>query len=341
MNTILDKYIGEFAAGRDLAPNDAEAFFDCLISEKSAEVLEDLLRLWNEKDVSEDELFLLASIMRKRCKPVASRHGRFVDIVGTGGSRSKTFNVSTAAAFVIAGAGVPAAKHGNRAATSNSGSADVLSELAVNAASGPAAAERCLNDIGICFMFAPDHHMLSPELAIARKKIGVPTVFNRLGPLCNPANAPHQVIGVWKKELIEKTANALARLGTAHSWVVHGSDGLDELTTGGVSFVCEIRGGRVDAFEVTPEEFGINSRPVDNVRCKTPSESAALIRSILDGTCSKQAAIDLVKINSAAGLYVAGAAKTLSEAFDLSTTSLESGAALRKLEQLAAASNYE
>src|SRR5258706_1326710 len=239
---ILHNYLDELRSGFDIDQAEAKALFDAMISNEDEFVLAELLSAWNEKGTTEDEIFELATIMRSRMKRINSRHETFVDIVGTGGSGAKTFNISTAAAFVIAGAGVPVAKHGNRAATSNSGSADVLSLLGINVATELVVSERHLNDMGLCFMFAPRFHSLSPALASARRSLGHPTIFNNLGPLCNPASAPRQIIGVWDKGLITKMANVLARLGTTRSWIVHGENGLDEIGLNGKTFVAEGKG---------------------------------------------------------------------------------------------------
>jgi anthranilate phosphoribosyltransferase len=258
--------------------------------------------------------------------------------VGTGGSRSKTFNVSTAAAFVIAGAGVSVAKHGNRAATSNSGSADVLTELGVNPSVDAGSAARCLNEIGICFMFAPNFHRLSPTLAKVRRELGFPTIFNSLGPLCNPAGAKHQIVGVCDREKLIQTAAVLARLGTTHSWVVNGIDGLDEITLSGPSFVAEICDGSVREFEISPEAFGLKSQPVNLLNVRSPSESAVLIRGILEGSIHG-AARDLVVANAAAAIYVTGNSSDLEAAALSAKQSIDNGSALRKLEKLALLTN--
>src|SRR5687768_14471533 len=211
--SILEKYIQEFRSGNDLYADESEVFLDELITETDEFTLAEIFRAWNSKGIAGDEIFDLATIMRGRCTRVVTQHETYVDIVGTGGSSGKTFNVSTAAAFAAAGAGLPVAKHGNRAATSNSGSADVLSALGIEPAVDGRTAERCLNEIGICFMFAPNFHRLSPTLGKVRRGLGFPTIFNCVGPLCNPARAPHQLIGVWHKDLVPKMANVLARLG--------------------------------------------------------------------------------------------------------------------------------
>jgi anthranilate phosphoribosyltransferase len=338
VSTILKKYIDEFRHGRHLSGSDAEPFLDSLIEETDELILADIFRTWNVKGIAEDEIYFLAKIMRERCTKVASRHSSFVDIVGTGGSKAKIFNVSTAAAFVVAGGGVPVAKHGNKAATSNSGSADVLSALGIEPAVDAATAERCLNEIGICFMFAPNFHRLSPTLAKVRRGLGFPTIFNCVGPLCNPAGAPHQLIGVWSAELVPKMAGALARLGTKKSWVVHGSDGLDEISLSGPTFTAEVENYMVRTFEITPKHFGVEHKSLNGSHASSPSESARIIREVLGHKHKKSAPQDVVLINAAAAIYLAGHSKNMLEAFDTANTSLRGGRALNKLKELATAS---
>jgi len=334
---ILKKYVDAFRNDRDLDGAEAEIFLDALVSETDEQLLSELFIAWNSKDVTSDEIYEIARIMRERCTRVATTHEKFIDIVGTGGSRSKTFNVSTAAAFVIAGAGIPVAKHGNKAATSNSGSADVLSALGVEPAVDASTAERCLNDIGICFMFAPNFHRLSATLAKVRRGLGFPTIFNCVGPLCNPANAPHRLIGVWDKSLVPKMADALARLGTEKSWIVYGDDGLDEISLNAPTFVAEVDGGSVQTFEISPTDVGLKATKLNGIRIESADESAALIRSVLGGKLSESAAEHLVTLNAAAALFIAGGAKSLVEGFELAAESLRSGRAAMKLKELAEA----
>ncbi len=336
---ILHDILRSFRLRKELIDGEAEPFFDALIAETDEKLLSDVLTAWEEKGTTEDELFALASIMRKRCIRVSTRHEAFVDAVGTGGSKAKTFNVSTAAAFVAAGAGIPVAKHGNRAATSNSGSADVLSALGVNPSVDAAKAAECLDEIGICFMFAPNFHSLSPTLAKVRRGLGFPTIFNNLGPLCNPANAPHQLIGVWNDDLVGKTASVLARLGTEKSWIVHGSDGLDEITLNGTTKVAEIDGGLVRTFEVSASDFGTEQSDLRNVRVSTSEQSAVLIRDVLSGKSDNREAINLVAINAAAAIHVATENSDMVAAFAKANESIESGSALEKLSQLAEFTN--
>jgi anthranilate phosphoribosyltransferase len=335
--TILEKYISAFRDRRDLVGSDAEAFLDALIDEADEPLLADVFRSWNDKGISEDEIYYIARILRERCTRVKTRHETFVDIVGTGGSRSKTFNVSTAAAFVVAGAGLPVAKHGNRAATSSSGSADVLAELGVEPAVDAATAERCLDEIGICFMFAPNFHRLSPTLAKVRRGLGFATIFNCVGPLCNPAGAPHQVIGVWEKGLISKMANALARLGTKRSWIVHAEDGLDEISLAGPTFIGEVQGSSVSMLEIRPDDFGIAHSTVANSIAVSAPESADVIRGVLDGDFRDSDAERLVLINAAAALYLSGSSESLTDSYAVAVESLKSGAANEKLSMLARA----
>jgi anthranilate phosphoribosyltransferase len=334
--SILQRYTRSFLSGGDLARGDAELFLDAMITESDETVLGDLFRAWDKKGVAVDEIFDIASIMRDRCIPVGTHHETFIDIVGTGGGRNKTFNVSTAAAFVVAGAGVPVAKHGNRAATSNSGSADVLSALGVEPAVDAATAERCLNEIGICFMFAPNFHRLSATLGKVRRGLGFPTIFNCVGPLCNPASAPHQLIGVWNEDLVMKMATALARLGTHKSWIVYGRDGVDEVSLSEMTYVAEVSDGVVSRLAISAGDFGVAARSVEKLKVNSPQESANLILEILKGEKKDTAAERLLLCNAAAGIYISGKAETLSLAFGSAEESIRSGSAFERLTRLAA-----
>ena len=295
-----------------------------------------------------DELAGMAEAMRNRALRLRSRYSQFIDTAGTGSSSVKTFNVSTAAAFVIAGAGLPVAKHGSRAATSNSGSADVLEALGVNTAAVPETVERCLNDYGICFMFAPLFHGGTARVAQIRRDLGVHTTFNLLGPLTNPARAPFQILGVWDRSLLERVASALGVLGAKKAWVVHGADGLDEITLTGDTFVaaCSVRSDGapgVETFAVRPEDFGLECRSLDGLRGGGPVENAQLIRAILYGEKNGRlsAARDLVIINAAAALHLADVAPDLHQAAILARDSIDSGSAESKLDVLIRATNQK
>src|SRR6185295_10233747 len=216
--------------GKDLARHEAADFLDALLHETATDTqIAAALVALAIKGATGEELAGMATVMRSRAVRIRSNHSCFVDTAGTGSSRMKTFNISTAAAFVIAGAGLPVAKHGGRAATSRSGSADVLTALGVKVSAAPEVSERCLNELGICFMFAPLYHGATARVAGVRRELGVHTAFNLLGPLTNPAGAPRQVIGVWHEALVEPLAQTLSALGSKRAWVVHGLDGLDEV----------------------------------------------------------------------------------------------------------------
>jgi anthranilate phosphoribosyltransferase len=324
-----------FQSGDELSSSLAQPFLDALISEEDELRLAQVFNVWHEKGVTENEIYYVAKIMRGRCTRVNSKHETFVDIVGTGGSRVKTFNVSTAAAFVVAGHGVPVAKHGNKAATSNSGSADVLSALGVEPAVDPATAERCLNNIGICFMYAPNHHRLSPTLGKVRRGLGFPTIFNCVGPLSNPAGAPYQLIGVWDKSLVPKMANALARLGTKRSWIVHGEDGSDEISVSGKTFVADVQDENFTTFELDPGDLGMDVVSLNGLEIKTPRESAEIIRGVLDGKFANRPAEKIVLANAMAAVYLSNGKLDIQDASAAVSDAIRSGAAIGKLSELA------
>ena len=332
--SILAGNVRAFRNGRDLEAGDAEPFLDALITETDEQLLADVFISWDQKGIAAGEIYQIARLMRERCTKVTSGHERLVDIVGTGGSRSKTFNVSTAAAFVVAGAGVAVAKHGNRAATSSSGSADVLSALGIEPSGDAELAKRCLNEIGMCFMFAPNFHRLSPTLAKVRRGLGFPTIFNCVGPLCNPADAHHRVIGVWSQEMVPKMAEALSRLGTEKSWIVHGLEGLDEISLTHPTAVAEVTGRSVQTDQISAEDFGVPADRSDGMNAASPEESAALIRSILSADEKDSAAESIVLCNAAAALYVCGAVESCSQGYEMAKESVRSGSAMEKMRRL-------
>src|SRR5205807_8687035 len=248
--------------GEHLRRVEAGALLDALLdgTATDAQIAAALVAL-AVKGETVEELAGMAAAMRARAVRLRARHTRLIDTAGTGSSAAKTFNVSTAAAFVVAGAGLPVAKHGSRAATSRSGSADVLEALGVNTAAPPETVERCLNEHGICFMFAPLFHGATARVAHVRRELGVHTTFNLLGPLTNPARAPFQILGVWHRSLIEPVASVLALLGAEKAWVVHGADGLDEITLTRETFVAACStGSRVQTFTISPHDFGLERR---------------------------------------------------------------------------------
>jgi anthranilate phosphoribosyltransferase len=275
--------------------------------------------------------------MRRHMTPIRSRHREVLDTCGTGGGDSKMFNVSTAAAIVAAAAGVPVAKHGNRSITSRSGSADVLTELGVNINATTAQVEACLNELGLCFCFAPLAHPAMKHVAAVRKKLGIRTIFNILGPLVNPADACYQLLGAGRPELRPLLAGAIQQLGTKRSFIVSGEDGLGDVTLAGTTHVTEVSGSSMREFAWRPEDFGINRQPLDGLFIDTPAASAIVIRKVLGGEPGP--ARDIVILNAAAGLLAAGRTTEPKSAAALAAGAIASGAAERLLAQLAARSH--
>jgi anthranilate phosphoribosyltransferase len=268
-----------------------------------------------------------------------TRRDALVDTCGTGGDASGTFNISTATALVVAGAGVRVAKHGNRSVTSKCGSADVMEALGVNINLPPARLAVCLEEIGITFLFAPAVHSAMKYVQSARRELGLRTVFNLLGPLTNPAHASAQVVGVYSVALVEKLAEALSMLGLHRALVVHGLDGLDEITITGPTRIAELREGTVRTYEVTPEEFGMNRGTLDEISGGDVAANAYIIRDILAGKKSPRK--DVVLLNAAAALLAAGKVDHLADALPLASKSIDSGAASEKLQALVRFTNTQ
>lgn len=336
---ILQKYQATLDAKRDFSIDETNSVFNALRVATDQEVIAKFLNSWAEKGYSSDEISTCAKVLRDNCVKVKTKHEKFIDIVGTGGSKAKVFNVSTAAAFVIAGADLPVAKHGNRAASSKTGSADALSNLGVNIVAETDLAEKCLDEIGICFMFAPKFHNLTMELAKARKSLGKPTIFNLLGPIANPANAPFQLIGVWNKDFMKPMAEAIAKLGTEKTWIVHGEDGLDEITLNGKTFVAEIAGKEINYIKVSPEDFGLKRNKLEEFSGISPELSAGIIKSVLGGNELNNPASNIVLINAAAAIYISGFADNYLRALEIARSSIENGKALTKLNKLVEETN--
>lgn len=339
VNEVLRRYLARLLKREDLSQAESAEFLEAMLGADAsdAQIAASLIAL-AAKGETVAELAGMASVLRALAVKVNSCHAAFIDTAGTGSSRAKTFNVSTAAAFVIAGAGLAVAKHGNRAASSKSGSADVLTALGVNVNALAKVSEDCLNEIGICFMFAPLYHGATARVAGIRRELGVHTTFNLLGPLSNPAGAPRQIVGVWRQGLVELLAHVLASLGTERAWVVHGEDGLDEITLAGKTFVAEAQNGAVKTFEISPRDFGMAEGALDNLRGGDAEMNASVIRKVLGGERRDEARA-LVVVNAAAALFVGGRANTLDEAARLAAESIDSGAAEKKLKELVRATN--
>jgi anthranilate phosphoribosyltransferase len=284
------------------------------------------------KGETSDEIAGAAEAMRLRSVPVEHQVEGVVDTCGTGGDGMHTFNISTAAALVTAAAGVPVAKHGNRSVSSRSGSADVLEALGVDVESTAEAAARSLEQIGICFMFAPIFHPAMREVMPVRRALGVRTLFNVVGPLTNPAGAERQVIGVYARELVEVIARVLRDLGTKRAMVVHGSDGLDELTTTGTTWVAEVHGGVVDVRSITPDMFRLKTVAPDDLLGGSADENARRMEALLGGEQGPLA--EVTALNAGAAIYVAEKAPSVLEGIEVAQEVLASGAALETLEDL-------
>jgi anthranilate phosphoribosyltransferase len=334
MTHQLSDFLARLVRREDLTREDAFGLLEALLDAEATDAqISGALVALAAKGETVDELTGMAEGLRSRAIRVLSKHECFIDTAGTGSSRAKTFNISTAAAFVIAGAGLPVAKHGNRAASSKSGSADLLTALGVNVSAIPLVSENALNEIGICFMFAPLFHGATARVAGIRRQLGIHTTFNLLGPLSNPAGAPRQIIGVWRKDLADKLARVLAALGTERAWVVHGEDGLDEITLAGRTHVAEAVDGEVRSFEIAPEDFGFEVRSLDHLRGGDTDANAAIVDAVLDGS-RKDEARALVVMNAAAALFLGGVASDMREGARIAAHAIDSGAARRKLELL-------
>jgi anthranilate phosphoribosyltransferase len=329
---MLQELTRELEASRDLPQESAAQALELILAEGTPdrEIMAFLSALYS-KGETPSEIAGFARIMRRHAVSLRCRHRRFIDTAGTGGG-ADTFNVSTAAAFVIAGAGLPVAKHGNRAATSRSGSADVLQALGVQVGRSAEVARRSLDELGIAFLFAPLFHPAMKRVVQIRRQLPHRTIFNLLGPLTNPAGAPYQIIGVYSRELTRKLGQALAALGCRRAWVVHSRDGLDELSTAAPSWVTEVEEDRERSFEFDPAPHAFAAWDPEAVSGGSPEDNGRLVRAILEGR-QHGSPRDLVVLNAAAALHLAGE-PDFRVALDRAAESIDSGSAVRKLDQL-------
>jgi len=330
----LTDFLPRLVRREDLTRDEAFELLEALLDPEATDAqISGALVALSAKGETIEELAGMAEGLRSRATRVISQHRCFIDTAGTGSSRAKTFNISTAAAFVIAGAGLPVAKHGNRAASSKAGSADLLTALGVNVSAIPLVSENALNEIGICFMFAPLYHGATARVAGIRRQLGIHTTFNLLGPLSNPAGAPRQIIGVWRLELAEKLARVLGELGTERAWVVHGEDGLDEITLAGKTHVAEAQNGSVKTFDIGPGDFGFEAGTLEHLRGGDAEANARIVSAVLSGE-RKDEARTLVIMNAAAALFLGGSAADLRDGAMIAANSIDSGVAQHKLELL-------
>jgi anthranilate phosphoribosyltransferase len=324
--------IRKVAAGETLHQREAAEAFELIMSGGATDAqIGALLVGMHVRGETVDEIVGAARVMRAKAVPVRAPDGA-IDTCGTGGDAKGTHNISTCTAFVVAGAGVPVAKHGNRSISSRSGSADVLTALGVNIECGPKTIERCLSECGLGFMFAPAHHSAMRHVAKVRGELGTRTIFNLLGPLANPAATKYQVVGVFDQKWVEPIANALGVLGVERAWVVHGDDGLDELTTTTVSHVAVLDHGKVSTFRISPRNAGLAEARPEDLLGGDATENAAHLRAVLQG--NQGPLRDVVLLNAAAALLVTGKAKTLRDGVALAAESIDSGKAMGVLEAL-------
>lgn len=336
---MIGEAIKRIVDGRDLGRDEMYEVFGQVMDGRATDVQKSaLLVALRMKGETAEEITGAAMAMRERVTPLdVESRDQLIDTCGTGGDGRGTFNISTIAALVAAGAGASVAKHGNRAVSSSCGSADLLAALGVNLDLNAWRMSEVLRRAGIAFLFAPKLHPAMSAVASVRRELGVRTIFNVLGPLTNPAFARRQVLGVYAERLVETVAQVLAALGAVHALVVHSRDGLDEISVSAPTLVCEVRDGALRTYETTPEELGVRTHPIDELAGGDIQENAAIAHAVLTGSAG--ARHDVVIANAGAALYVAGAAPTIREGVALAHESIVSGKAMRKLQQLIAETN--
>lgn len=334
--TTFKEYIAKVADGHSLNGQEAREAFDIILSGSATpSQLGGFLMALRVRGETVDEVTGAVATMRDKMLTV-SAPANAIDIVGTGGDNSGSYNISTCTALVVAGCGVPVAKHGNRSLSSKSGSAEALAELGINIDIGPDKISQCISGADIGFMFAPLHHAAMKHVGPTRMELGTRTIFNLLGPLSNPAGVKRQMVGVFAPKWIKPVAEALKNLGSEHVWVVHG-DGMDEITTTGTTFVTEVKNGETRSFELTPEDVGLPRATMADLKGGQPAENAAALRKVLAGEPS--AYRDVVLFNAAASLIVAGVVDNLNDGITKATDSIDSGAAADRLSRLVSISN--
>lgn len=334
----LKPIIAKVATGATLSRDEAASAFDAVMSgEATPSQMGGLLMALRVRGETVDEITGAVSAMRAKMLRVTAPDGA-VDIVGTGGDGSGSVNVSTCASFIVAGAGIIVAKHGNRALSSRSGAADVLSSLGVKIDLSPDDVGRCIREAGIGFMFAPAHHPAMKNVNPSRVELATRTIFNLLGPLSNPAGVKRQMVGVFSRQWVQPLAQVLKNLGAESVWVVHGSDGLDEITLTGPTSVASLENGNIRTFEVSPEEAGLSPVAGEALKGGDATANAIALQGVLDG--KPGAFRDVALLNAAAAMIVAGHAKTLKEGVAIGKEALDSGAAAARLKQLIAISNH-
>jgi len=331
---MIQESISKLIEKQDLTLDEAIAVMDEIMSGNATDAqIAGFLIALRLKGETIDEITACAKVMREKASRIKpSTQNQLIDVVGTGGDKSGTFNISTAAAFVTAGAGIPVAKHGNKSVSSKCGSADVLTALGININLDPKQVEKCIDEVGIGYMFAPKFHSAMKYAIGPRKELAVRTIFNILGPLTNPAEAPFELMGVFSEELVEPLAEVLGKLGCKHALVVHGN-GLDEISIEAQTKVAEYKDGHVETYEIKPTDFGIKLAELKEIQGGSPEDNAKIIQDILSGK-EKGPKRNIVLLNAGAAIYTAGKADSIQDGIDIAKDSIDSGKALEKLNNL-------
>lgn len=335
----MKEYIAKVADGQDLTEEEARAAMKQMLEGEATQAqIAAFLTAMRMKGETLDELVGLASVLRDKAATISPKVDNYVDLVGTGGDCTYTFNVSTTSAFVVAAAGLPVAKHGNRSISSKSGAGDVLEALGVNIMAEPEQVQKCVEEVGIGFMFAPRFNQSMKYVGQARNEMGIRTVFNILGPLANPSRAKNMVVGVYSPDLTEKIALAMSRLGVERAFVVSGTDNMDEITLSGATTVSEIKDGAVTTYQIPPEQFGFERVDLDGLRGGDGTQNAEITKNILKGI-EKGPKRNITLLNAGATLYVGGVAESMEAGVKLAAEVIDSGKAYEKLEALVRVSN--
>lgn len=330
---MIKESIAKITAGDNLSRSEMEAVFDEIMTGKASEVLiAAFMTAMRIKGETIEEITGAAEVMRRYATRIRTKHKELLDTCGTGGDGAHTFNISTISAFVASGAGAAVAKHGNRSVSSKCGSADLLKEFGVNIEAAPDIVEKCLDEIGIAFLFAPLLHGAMKYATPVRRELGIRTIFNILGPLSNPAGATSQIMGVYDAKLVEPLAYVLKNLGSRHALVVHSRDGLDEISTAAETIITELKNGKIKTYEITPADFGFGKARKDDILGGDAKYNLEIALAVLKGRPGPQR--DAVLINAGAAIYAADKAGTIKEGIKLAEKSIDSGMALEKLNKL-------
>lgn len=331
--------IAKVADGQNLTEEEAKRVTDIMLSgEATQSQIAAFLTALRMKGETIEEMVGMASVLREKATTISPKLENYVDLVGTGGDCTNTFNISTTSSFVVAAAGLPVAKHGNRSISSKSGAGDVLESLGVNIMAIPDVVEKNVEEVGIGFMFAQLFNQSMKHVGQARKEMGIRTIFNILGPLANPSRAKKMMVGVYSPSLTEKIATVMMHLGVERAFVVSGQDNMDEITLTGETTISEIKNGKVETYQITPEQFGFKRCGLDELRGGDGKENAVITRGILSGEL-QGAKRDSVLLNAGATLFIGGVAETIEQGVKLAAEAIDSGRAIEKLEQLVAMSN--